>query len=502
MPGTYTQTLKTESYNGTVSINTGLFIAGQWVDPVEPDTLDIINPATGRVITPISLGSSKDVDIAVAAAAKAFKESWGLKVPGSVRGQMLNKLADLIERDADEIAALEALDVGWNYATMSKRAVSGTVGCYRYYAGLADKLQGKTIETNDMRFAYTKREPYGVVGLVVPWNFPLSVTAWKVGPALATGNSVILKPSELAPLSALKLASLINEAGFPPGSFNLINGYGNTVGQAICEHPKIGKVAFTGSTLTGRKVLKASADSNLKVVTLELGGKSPTIIFDDADVEQAVKWASMSVFMHSGQMCIAGSRIFVHEAIYDKFIKGLAGSAQYLAANAGGQFVPTTLHGPLISQTQFDKVLGYIQSGKDDGAKVITGGERIGDEGYFVKPTIFADCTPDMKIVKEEIFGPVAAVTKFKTEEEVIELANDTMYGLGFNVFTENMSRAIRISNAAEAGSVWVNCASSPDVGVPFGGYKQSGIGFESGQEALEIYTQLKAVHINIGRKL
>ncbi|KIJ92760.1 hypothetical protein K443DRAFT_685075 [Laccaria amethystina LaAM-08-1] len=502
MTGTFSYTFDTAAYKGTAIINTGLFIDGKWVEPVEGGTIDVVNPATGKVITKVSAGSAKDVDIAVAAAKKAYKTSWGLKTPGVVRGKLLNKLADLIEENAAEFAALEALDVGKVYEKAKSQDVGGAIAVIRYYAGWADKIQGKTIETNDKKFAYTRHEPYGVVGQIVPWNFPMGMVSWKIGPALATGNTIVLKPSEITPLTALKLAGLINEAGFPPGVVNIVNGYGHTVGQAISEHPLIEKVAFTGSTLTGRKILKASAESNIKVVTLELGGKSPTIIFDDADIDQAVKWASHGIFFNMGQCCTAGSRIFIQEGIYDEFLKKFTAITKYLGDTTGDPFTPGTQHGPQVSQIQFDRVMGYIEAGKEEGAKVHIGGVRHGEDGFFIKPTIFTDCHQGMKIVREEIFGPVAAIIKFKTEDEVIELANDTTYGLASNVFSENGSRAIRVAHAIESGTVWVNCAQMGELSVPFGGYKQSGIGRELGEYALDTYTQVKAVHVNLGVRL
>jgi aldehyde dehydrogenase (NAD+) len=479
-----------------------LFIGGQWVDPVEGGSIDVVNPATGKVITSVSVGSKKDVDIAVDAAKKAYQTTWGLHCPGSVRGKLLSKLADLIEQQIDEFAALEALNVGKIWAKAKSSDVTGVVACLRYYAGWADKVQGKTIETNENKLAYTRHEPYGVVGQITPWNYPLSMVAWKIGPALATGNTTVLKPSEITPLTALKLAGLINEAGFPPGVVNIVNGYGHTVGQAISEHPLIEKVAFTGSTLTGRKILKASAESNLKVVTLELGGKSPTVIFDDADLDQAIKWASIGIFSNMGQSCVAGSRIFVQEGIYNHFLENFTNLAANLTAKIGDPFSSGSQHGPQVSKIQFDRIMGYIESGKEAGATVHHGGEPHGDEGFFIKPTIFTDVHPDMKIVKEEIFGPVAVIIKFKDEAEVVEMANNTTYGLGAHIFTQNVSRAVRMAHAVEAGSVWVNCAQDTEANVPFGGYKQSGIGRELGEYALDTYTQVKAVHINIGQKL
>jgi len=502
MPGTYTHTFDTPAFKGNATINTGLFINGQWVDPVEPATIDVFNPATGKVITAVAVGSAKDVDIAVDAAKKAYKTSWGLKCPGSVRGKLLNKLADLMEKNIDEFAALESLDVGKVFNTAKTRDVTGSIACMRYYAGWASKIHGKTIETNENKLAYTRHEPYGVVGQIIPWNFPLGLLSFKIGPALATGNTIVLKPSEITPLTALRLAGLINEAGFPPGVVNIVNGYGPIVGQAISEHPLIEKISFTGSTLTGRKIMKASAESNLKVVTLELGGKSPTIIFDDANLEQAVKWAAAGIFSNMGQSCTAGSRIFVQEGIYDTFLAKFTAIAKFLGSATGDPFSQGTEHGPQVSQVQFDRVMGYINSGKEDGATVLVGGGRHGKDGYFIQPTIFTDTKPNMKIIQEEIFGPVAAIIKFKTEEEVIEVANNTTYGLGCNVFSENISQALRVAHALEAGSAWVNCAQTTDTAVPFGGYKQSGIGRELGEYAIDTYTQVKAVHVNIGLKL
>ncbi|KAF9563464.1 aldehyde dehydrogenase [Agrocybe pediades] len=497
MTGTFTYEFDTPAYKGTSTIHTGLFINGQWVDPVQGGTIDVVNPAKGNIITSVAGGSKEDVDIAVQAAQKAYKSSWGYKVPGAQRGKLLSKLADLIEQHSAEIGALEALNTGKIYSK-ALGEIGSVVSVIRYYAGWADKVQGKTIETREDKFAYTRHEPYGVVGQIIPWNFPLGMFSWKIGPALATGNVVVLKPSELTPLSALRVCDLINEAGFPPGVVNVVNGYGNTVGQSIAEHPNISKVAFTGSTLVGRKILKAAAETNLKVVTLELGGKSPTVIFDDADLQKAIQWAAFGIFFNMGQVCTAGSRIFVQETIYDTFLDQFTKAAEHLASKTGDPFGTDSEHGPQVSQTQFERVMGYIDAGKKAGATVHVGGERHGEEGYFIKPTIFTNTTPDMKIVQEEIFGPVAAVIKFKDEEDAIAKANDTVYGLACNIFTQNVSRAIKVAHALEAGSAWVNCANTAEPGVPFGGYKQSGNGRELGEYAIDTYTQVKAVHINL----
>ncbi|KAF5371651.1 hypothetical protein D9758_003559 [Tetrapyrgos nigripes] len=539
-PEVITINLDTPLYKGSISLNTGLFINGEFVRPQESQDagkIDIINPSTSKPITSVHLGSSLDVDIAVDAARKAFKSTWGLHVPGSVRGQKLQRLAELIEENLEEIAALEALNcdesydfdehlanssfilpfftcfvlnpdrsliLGKPFAQAKQEITIGCIATLKYYAGWADKIHGKTIETSETKMAYTRREPYGVVGAIIPWNGPLAMFAWKVGPAVAAGNAIVLKPSELTPLTALRVASLINEAGFPPGVINIVNGYGPTVGSSLSSHPLITKIAFTGSTVTGRKIQEAAAKSNLKVVTLELGGKSPNIIFDDADLEQAIKWAGVGIFTNMGQACCAGSRIFVQEGIYDAFIQGFTAVAQHLQANTGDPFSsPNTLHGPQASEVQYKRILSYISSGIFDGAHVQTGGEKHSEEkGYFIKPTIFTNVTPSMKIAQEEIFGPVAAVIKFKTEEEVIEMANNTTYGLACAVFTENISRGIRVAHAIDAGTAWINTYNTLATNVPFGGYKQSGIGRELGEYALENYTQVKAVHINIGMKL
>ncbi|OJA09451.1 hypothetical protein AZE42_02624 [Rhizopogon vesiculosus] len=497
MSSTFTYNFDTPTYKGVSTVPTGLFINGKFVDPVEKGTLDVVNPVNGKVLTSVAAGTAADIEIAAQAAKKAYKERWGLKVPGTERGKMLNKLADLLEANLDEFAALEALNVGKAFNMARIMDVGGAVGVLRYYAGWADKIQGKTIETNELKMAYTRHEPIGVVGAIIPWNFPLAMLSWKIAPALAAGNTIVLKPSELTPLTALRLCPLLVEAGFPDGVINIVSGYGSIAGQAISENMIIEKVAFTGSTLVGRKVMEAAAKSNLKKVTLELGGKSPSIIFDDVDLEQAVKWVGHGIFLNHGQACTAGSRIFVQEGIYDAFMKKFAEHASSL--KLGDPFAPDTYQGPQVSQGQFERIMGYIKSGKEEGATVHIGGERHGDEGYFIQPTIFTDCKPDMKIVREEIFGPVAAVIKFTTEEEAIEQANDTLYGLACSVFTKDINRAIRVAHSIEAGTAWVNCSNIPDVGVPFGGFKQSGIGRELGEYALENYTNVKAVHINTG---
>ncbi|KIP10902.1 hypothetical protein PHLGIDRAFT_115040 [Phlebiopsis gigantea 11061_1 CR5-6] len=500
MPGTFTHQFDSSFFKGNVAVNTGLFINGQWTDSVSKETIDIFNPVDGTVITKVAAANAEDVDIAVKAAKQAFKTSWGLKVPGHQRGRLLYKLADLVEKHQDAIAAVEALDAGKHFIHAKTQDIQDGIKNLRYYAGWADKNQGKTLETSEAKLAYTRHEPIGVVGLIVPWNFPFMIAIWKVAPALATGNAVVLKPSEVTPLSALLLAALVKEAGFPDGVFSVVPGYGAVAGQALAEHALVGKVSFTGSTFVGRKVMETAAKTNLKRVTLELGGKSPTIVFEDADLEQAVKWIVYGIFHHSGQMCAATSRIFVHEAVYDKFLELFTAAAQ--AVRQGDGFNEDADEGPLVSKAQLDRVLAYIETGKQEGARVVTGGARAGRAGYFVQPTIFADVRPDMRIVREEIFGPVGVVAKFSTEEEVLELANDTQYGLSSYAFTRDVSRAVRVANALEAGCAFINSSALLEPQVPFGGFKQSGHGKEMGEYALEAFTQVKAVHINVGIKL
>ncbi|KAI6135236.1 aldehyde dehydrogenase [Pisolithus thermaeus] len=497
MPTVFTHEFNTPVYKGKVSFDTGLFIDGQFVDGSNGTTIDILNPADGKVITSVSEGTQKDLDLAVDAAEKAFETTWGLNCPGKKRGRLLSKLVSLMEEHAEELAALEALDSGKAFNATRSGDVPAAIACVRYFAGWADKISGRVIETTEEKLTYTRHEPIGVVGQIIPWNSPLIMFAWKIAPALATGNTVVLKPSELTPLTAIRMCHLAKEAGFPPGVLNVVTGYGNTVGSAISSHMRIHKVAFTGSSLVGRKVMEAAANSNLKNVTLELGGKSPNIIFNDADLEQAVHWAMLGIFSNQGQSCIAGSRIFVQEGIYDEFLKRSTEKSRSI--KVGDPFASDTFQGPQISKTQYDRIMGYIESGKKEGARIHIGGERHGSEGYFIQPTIFLDTNPDMRIVKEEIFGPVGVVIKFRDEEDIVRQANDTVYGLAAAVFTKDVNRAITTAHKLKAGKVWVNCYGIGDPSVPFGGYKQSGIGREMGEYALINYTEVKAVYVNLG---
>ncbi|KAF8904808.1 aldehyde dehydrogenase [Mucidula mucida] len=509
MPPLFTHTLDTPSFKGSLSLNTGLFINGRFVDPIRGGSIDINLfhenlrrsrcTATGQVITSVRAGTKEDVDLAVKAAKEAYKTSWGLKVPGVERGRLLLKLADLVEANVDELAALESLNIGRPFTASKSRDIGGSIDILRYFGGWADKIHGKTIETNENKFAYTRHEPYGAVGQIIPWNVPL-VCLLIDASSMVSVNSVMC-PSELTPLTAQKLAELIIEAGFPPGTEFLSSAFGHTVGQAISEHPQIMKIAFTGSTATGRRVQEASAKSNLKAVSLELGGKSPNIIFDDADINQAIQWASSAVFHSAGQMCSAGSRILVQEGIYDEFVDKLAKSAKYFATTKGDPFDIATQHMPQVSEVQLKRVLGYIDIAEKEGARVLVGGTQMGSTGYYFEPALIA-ADNNMRIAREEIFGPVACIIKFKTEEEAIGIANDTEYGLAAGIFTQNNARAIRMAHALEAGMAFVNEYNNIDCNIPFGGYKQSGIGRENSEYALAMYTQVKAVHINIGLKL
>ncbi|PHH88860.1 hypothetical protein CDD83_6960 [Cordyceps sp. RAO-2017] len=472
----------------------GLFINNEWVEGVDKKKFEVINPATEEVITSVCEATEKDVDIAVAAARKAFDTTW-TKVTTQRRGQMILKLADLIEKNAELLAAVESLDNGKSI-TMARGDVGAVAGTMRYYGGWADKIYGKTIDIAPDTFNYTRREPLGVCGQIIPWNFPLLMLAWKIGPALATGNTIVLKSAEQTPLSALVLANLVKEAGFPPGVFNLLSGIGKVAGAAIASHMDIDKVAFTGSTLVGRSIMKAAAASNLKKVTLELGGKSPNIVFNDADIEQTISWVNFGIYFNHGQCCCAGTRIFVQEGIYDKFLEAFKKRASQ--NKVGDPFDEKTFQGPQVSQLQYDRIMSYIKHGKDEGAVVEIGGERHGDKGYFIQPTIFSNVRSDMKIMQEEIFGPVCAITKFKDEEEAIQLGHETNYGLAAAVHTKDLNTAIRVSNALRAGTVWVNCYNVIRHETPFGGYKQSGIGRELGEEALANYTETKSVAIRM----
>ncbi|WVW85191.1 hypothetical protein I302_107229 [Kwoniella bestiolae CBS 10118] len=484
---------------GKVEVPTGLFIDNEWVESLSKETFSTVNPATGKPFLGFAHAKKEDVDRAVKSSRKAFKTVWGNNVAATERAALLNKFADLIERDAAKIGALESLNSGKGVRIAREFDVGDSVAALRYYAGLADKSHGQTLNHfGGEKFVYTLHQPIGVCGQIIPWNYPLMMWAWKVGPALAAGCTVVMKPSELTPLTALVMCELAKEAGIPAGVINTLPGLGATTGDAISRHMDIDKVAFTGSVVTGQRISIAAAESNLKKVTLELGGKSPSIIFDSADIEQAASWVAMGIWFNSGQDCTASSRLYVQEGIYDQFIEALAAKAK--ACAIGQPSDEATSFGPLISENQRDKVLNYIESGRSEGARVVTGGQKWDQSngGFWVEPTILADTTINMKVVQEEIFGPVIVASKFKTEEEVIDLANNTPYGLAASVFTNDARQQTRLAHSIDAGTIWLNQYGILHPSVPFGGFKTSGIGRELGTYGLEAYQQVKAVHQNL----
>lgn len=475
--------------------HTQLFINNEWVDAVSGKTFETENPATKKCIATVAEGDKADVEKAVAAAKQAFKlgSPWRT-MDAADRGNLLTKLADKIEENKESLAKLESLDNGKPYSDALNADVALTIACYRYYAGWADKNHGKTIPIRGNYMCYTRHEPVGIIGQIIPWNFPLLMQAWKLAPALATGNVIVMKPAEQTPLTALAIADLIREVGFPAGVVNMIPGYGPTAGAAITEHMEIDKIAFTGSTEVGHIISAAAAKSNLKRVTLELGGKSPAIVFPDADLDQAVAITHFGLFFNQGQCCCAGSRTFVHEDIYDSYIEKAVEMAK--ARKVGCPFDGSVQQGPQIDAEQHGKILELIDSGVKEGAKLMCGG-KAGDEcGYFIEPTVFADVEDHMRIAKEEIFGPVMQILKFKTVDEVIARSNDTSYGLGAAVFTKDLDTMHEVTQGVRSGTVWVNCYDVFDAAAPFGGFKMSGHGRESSEYALQLYTEVKCVTI------
>src|SRR5256714_7744283 len=474
-----------------------ILIGGKWQDAASGKTFDTYNPATGEVLARIAEGDREDIDRAVKAARKAFEESAWATMTASERGKLIWKLADLLEKNLEEFATLESLDNGKPLTIARAADVPLAVDLFRYMAGWATKIEGATFPISvpyapgAKFFAYTKREPIGVIGQIIPWNFPLLMAAWKLGPALATGNTVVLKPAEQTPLSAIRLGELFAEAGFPDGVVNVVPGFGETAGAALAAHPDVDKIAFTGSTEVGKLILQAAA-GNLKKVSLELGGKSPNVVFADADIKGAIRGAASAIFFNHGQCCCAGSRHFIEQPLFDQVVEGVAEQAKKIKVGSGLE--ADTQMGPLVSAEQLERVCGYLESGFSEGAKAVTGGKKRGDKGYFVEPTVLVNTNDKMKVIQEEIFGPVVAAIPFKDLNEVTTRANDSIYGLAAGIWTKDISKAHRLAEKIRAGTVWINCYNIFDAALPFGGYKQSGWGREMGKDSLELYTEVKAV--------
>ncbi|WP_137389627.1 aldehyde dehydrogenase family protein [Rhodoligotrophos defluvii] len=476
-----------------------LLIDGKWVSAVSGKMFDTYDPGTGRVVARVAEGDAADIDLAVRAARQAFESGPWNRITPSERGRMIWKLAELLEQNADELAELEALNNGKPLATARNGDVPLSADMFRYMAGWATKITGETlsISTPGTFHAFTVREPIGVVGQIIPWNAPLLMAAWKLAPALATGCTVVLKPAEQTPLTALRLGELIQEAGIPDGVVNIVTGFGPTAGAAIAAHPDIDKVAFTGSSEVGRIIVKAAA-GNLKKVSLELGGKSPVIVFPDADMSVAVPGATQAIFANSGQVCTAGSRLFAHRKVFDRIVDGIAQEAQKIRVGHG--LSEGTQMGPVISQEQLERVTGYIEQGKAAGATVAAGGRRVGNEGYFIAPTILTDTNPEMSVVQEEIFGPVLCAMSFDDDDldRIAKQANDTIYGLAGSIWTRDLSIAHKMARRIRAGRIGINIHGSVDAALPTGGFKQSGWGREKGHEGLNLYTEVKSVIMSL----
>ncbi|XP_028175798.1 retinal dehydrogenase 1-like [Ostrinia furnacalis] len=478
---------------------TKLFINNEWVDAKSGKTFETYTPHDGSTIAKVAEGDKADIDLAVAAAKAAFARNseWRL-VDASQRGRILTKFADLVSRDRAYLSQLETYNNGM-VAGFSTMLMDMAISNIRYLASLADKIQGDTIPTDGDSFTYTLKQPVGVCGLILPWNGPIAIFVNKVCTALAAGCTAVVKPAEQTPLTALALAALLAEAGVPKGVVNVVNGYGETAGAALTHHPDVAKISFTGSVEVGKLIQQAAGANNLKRVTLELGGKSPLIIMDDADLNSAVPYAANSVFCHQGQVCVAASRLFVQAGIYDKFVEAAAKYAQGI--KIGNPADPTTQHGPQVDDVMFKKVLAYIEKGKQEGAVLKAGGKRVGNSGYYIEPTVFANVKDDMTIAKEEIFGPVQSIFKFDTLEEAIERANNTSYGLAAGIFTSNLNNALQFSKHVEAGIIWVNTYLAMGPHAPFGGFKDSGLGRENGMKSIDAYLEVKTVTISLPKK-
>ncbi|KAG0461498.1 hypothetical protein HPP92_021795 [Vanilla planifolia] len=471
---------------------TKLFINGRFVDSISGKSFETRDPRSGEVIATVAEGDKEDVDLAVKAARKAFDHGKWPRISGFERGRIMSMFADLIEEHLEELAILESLDAGKLHHLCKILDIPGSSNSLRYFAGAADKIHGQTLKCSGEFHGYTLKEPIGVVGLIIPWNFPSIMFHSKVAPALAAGCTMIVKPAEQTPLTALYYAHLAKEAGIPDGVLNVVTGFGPTAGAAISSHMDVDAISFTGSTEVGRLIMAAAAQSNLKPVSLELGGKSPLIIFDDADVEKAIEIAKRAVFFNKGEVCVAGSRVFVQEGIYDEFVKKAAESLKNWVV--GDPFDPHVNQGPQVDKKQFERVLQYIESGKRDGATLLTGGKACGEKGYYIEPTIFTDVKEDMLIAKDEIFGPVMSLMKFKTIEEAIEKANNTIYGLAAGIVTNDLNIANTVSRSIRAGMIWINCYAAFDRNCPYGGYKMSGFGKDLGLQALDKYLHEKTV--------
>ncbi len=477
------------------TFQTQLLIDGKFVDSRSGKTFPTVNPATEEVIAEVAEGDAADIDLAAKAARKAFDSGPWSKMDARDRTRLINRLADLIEDNIDELAELEVLDNGKPLAEARNGDLPMVVDVFRYYAGWADKIHGQTIPVRGNNFTYTRREPLGVAGQIIPWNFPMMMVAWKWAPALAAGCTIVLKPAEQTPLTALRMGELAMEAGFPNGVINIVNGFGETAGASLVAHPLVDKIAFTGEGNTAKIIMRSAAET-MKRITFELGGKSPNIVFADADIEKAVDGALLGIYLNQGQCCCAGSRLFVQDKVHDQFVNRLAAKVQ--ARKLGDPFDLKTQQGPQIDKNQFDRIMGYIAKGKEQGARVVTGGERHGDKGFFIKPTIFADVKDDMDIARDEIFGPVLSVIKFKEVEEAVTRANTTDFGLAAAVWTRDIAKAHSIAHRLRAGTVWINCYDVFDAAAPFGGFKTSGIGRELGEKALDNYTELKTVTVSL----